>query len=223
MKKMILNQDWLETRKRRKWRRKKSSGSCSTPLIMTSRKTRQGDKLLLAFFLSKWNAFQYLCKHHILQFPLCDSSFGLFFTWLIIKKKKEKQDQGQQRISGCALEKCSLTVNHMLPHSYLPSWLWESCKQPISSPWTAVAPLTPTWKSLSSLTRRRSLTQRFTRKRSTLSSMRPLLSRWAETPRGHPLLITYLNYMYVQLFNLRWNAPLVFLYFHERLAVLAAA
>lgn len=180
MKKTILNQDWLETRKRKRWRRKKSSGSCSTPLIMTFRKTRQGDKLLLAFFLSKWFHFQYLCKHHILQFPLCDC---FLLGWLSKKKKsKEKQDQGHSK--GFQGVRWKLTVNHMLPPP--PSWLWESCKQLISSPWTAVAPLTPTWRSLSSLTRRRSLTQRFTRKRSTLSSMRPLFSRWAENTSWSP-------------------------------------
>lgn len=45
-KKMTSSLDWPETRKRRRWRRKRSSGSCSTPSIMTSRRTRQANKLL---------------------------------------------------------------------------------------------------------------------------------------------------------------------------------
>lgn len=34
-------------------------------------------------FLSEWNAFQYPCKHRTLLFPLCDSSFGLFWGFFL--------------------------------------------------------------------------------------------------------------------------------------------
>lgn len=131
---------------------------------------------LFNIFLSKCGGFQYLCKQHTLNFPLCNISFGLFF-FLIDYHWRKAGSRTWWRISGCELEKISWTFNHILPPSYLPSSLWESCKQLISSPWTAVAPLIPTSRSLCSLTKRRSLTQRFTRKRSILCSTRPLSSR----------------------------------------------
>lgn len=55
MKRMMWNLDWPETRKRKKWRRKRSSASCSTPSITTSRRTRH----LFYIFVhsSKWKAF----------------------------------------------------------------------------------------------------------------------------------------------------------------------
>lgn len=81
----------------------------------------------------------------------------------------------------------SQTYSLLLSHN---SWLWESCKPLIFSPWTAAAPPTRTWRSSSSLTRRRSLTQRFTRRHSIPSSMRPFLLRWAEMPHTRPSHLT---------------------------------
>lgn len=84
-KKTMWNLVWLEMRKRKKWRRKKSSGSCSTPLIMTSRRTRQANKLLS---------------------EVC-SSF-LYVTFALVKKKKQVQGHGE------GFGAVSWTVNHIL-------------------------------------------------------------------------------------------------------------